>query len=185
MIRYQAGESEAFERFYEVLAQRVRGVLGRQRLDHGAELEDLVQETFLQIHRSRHTYSPGRPVEPWAFAIARHVYLMDRRRRRRKTGPEFSTPTIEEVIEARSGSSGASPVERTTVTRDRVEKALSATTGRRRVSMMLHHLWGFSFREIGKILGVRPDTAKRRASRGVADARKALREHDEPEDEER
>ena len=31
------------------------------------------------MHRSRRTYEPGRPVTPWVFAIARHVYLMNRR----------------------------------------------------------------------------------------------------------
>jgi DNA-directed RNA polymerase specialized sigma24 family protein len=38
-----------------------------------------VQEALLPLHRSRHTYEPGRPVTPWAFAIARHVVLMHRR----------------------------------------------------------------------------------------------------------
>ena len=33
----------------------------------------------MQMHRSRRTYEPGRPVTPWVFAIARHVYLMNRR----------------------------------------------------------------------------------------------------------
>ena len=41
--------------------------------------DDLLQETFMQIHRSRRTYEPGRPVTPWIYAIARHVYLMKRR----------------------------------------------------------------------------------------------------------
>ena len=33
----------------------------------------------MQMHRSRRTYEPGRPVTPWVYAIARHVYLMKRR----------------------------------------------------------------------------------------------------------
>ena len=41
--------------------------------------DDLVQETFLQLHRARHTYNPAFPLLPWAMAIARHVWLMDRR----------------------------------------------------------------------------------------------------------
>lgn len=184
MVRYQAGEMEAFESLYEELAPRIRGVLVRQRLDLGAELEDLVQETFLQMHRSRHTYSPARPVEPWACAIARHVYLMDRRQRKRKRGREISANLPEEVFDARPESHETHSVERSLVARDRVQRALPSTTGRRRVSLMLHHLWGFSFREIGRMMGVRPDTAKRRASRGVADLRQALRERDESEEEE-
>ena len=182
MVRYQAGEIEAFERLYEMLVPGIRGMLRRRRLTFGAELEDLTQETFLQIHRSRHTYSPGRPVEPWAFAIARHVYLMDRRHRQRKTSPDVSLSRPEEDFEPRPEVREAPTEERAALSRDSVDRALSATTGRRRLSVMLHHVWGYTFREIGKMLGVRPDTAKRRASRGVADLRKALREDEENEE---
>lgn len=37
--------------------------------------EDLVQETWLRLHKVRHTYRPGERVAPWVFAIARHVGL--------------------------------------------------------------------------------------------------------------
>ena len=46
-----------------------------------AQAQDLLQETFLQIHRSRHAYRADLPVRPWVFTIARHVWLMDRRLR--------------------------------------------------------------------------------------------------------
>jgi len=52
--------------------------------------EELLQETFLQIHRSRRTYLPGRPVTPWIFSIAHHVYLGDRRARIKKAGRDLS-----------------------------------------------------------------------------------------------
>ena len=176
MVRYQAGEMEAFERLYRALAPRVRGLIGHQRLDLGAELDDLVQETFLRVHRSRHTYSPGRPVEPWVAAIARHVYLMDRRTRSRKQArevPAGAGPGGLDRVDALGARRQADP-ERSALARDRVTRALPETTAKRRASMLLHHLWGFSFREVGRLLGVKPDTAKRRASRGVADLRGAL-----------
>jgi hypothetical protein len=31
------------------------------------------------MHRARHTYDSSYPLMPWAMAIARHVWLMDRR----------------------------------------------------------------------------------------------------------
>ena len=49
-----------------------------------SQAHDLLQDAFLQIHRSRHTYRPGLPVRPWLFAIARHMWLMDRRTRVRR-----------------------------------------------------------------------------------------------------
>ena len=46
----------------------VRVVARRFLADAGA-IEDAVQETLLSVHRMRHTYEPGRPVEPWIAAI--------------------------------------------------------------------------------------------------------------------
>ena len=40
----------------------------------------------------------------------------------------------------------------------------------------LHHVWGFSFAEIGQMLGIRADAAKLRSSRGMADLRRFLTE---------
>jgi len=40
-----------------------------------------LQEIWLRIHKSRHTYRPGEPVLPWLYAIARHVRIDGYRRR--------------------------------------------------------------------------------------------------------
>src|ERR1700676_899985 len=37
------------------------------------QADDLLQQTWLRIHRVRHTYRPGEPVLPWIYAIARRV----------------------------------------------------------------------------------------------------------------
>ena len=58
MVSYQAGDLTAFDQFYALLAPPIRGFL-RRRLHDAERVDDLVQETFLQIHRARHTYDPG------------------------------------------------------------------------------------------------------------------------------
>jgi len=78
MQGYLDGRVDAFDRLHAALAGRLRGYLRSQCRD-AALADDLLQDTFMQIHRSRRTYEPGRPVTPWAFAIARHVYLMHAR----------------------------------------------------------------------------------------------------------
>ena len=78
MEGYLDGRIEAFDGLYAALSGRIRGYLLSQCRD-AALADDLLQDTFMQIHRSRRTYEPGRPVTPWVFAIARHVYLMKRR----------------------------------------------------------------------------------------------------------
>jgi RNA polymerase sigma-70 factor (ECF subfamily) len=45
--------------------------------------DDLLQETWLRIHRVRHTYQPGEPLLPWVYAIARRVRIDGYRRLRR------------------------------------------------------------------------------------------------------
>jgi RNA polymerase sigma-70 factor (ECF subfamily) len=45
--------------------------------------DDLLQDTWLRIHRVRHTYRPGEPVLPWVYAIARRTKIDGYRRTRR------------------------------------------------------------------------------------------------------
>jgi RNA polymerase sigma-70 factor (ECF subfamily) len=45
------------------------------------EVEDVYQEVFMAIFEARHTYEPGRPFEPWLFAIARNIAVDYSRRR--------------------------------------------------------------------------------------------------------
>lgn len=51
---------------------------------------------------------------------------------------------------------------------------LAALLPDRREALLLHHAWGFSFAEIGQLLGIRADAAKLRFSRGMADLRRSL-----------
>src|SRR5260221_8214052 len=95
MSRYQQGEMPAFERLYVALAPPLSRYL--RSLTHDvARAEDLLQETFLQIHRSRRSFDPRLAVEPWVYAIARHVYLMSQRslgRRLRLEATSAESPT--------------------------------------------------------------------------------------------
>ena len=62
-----------------------------------AQAEDLLQETFLKIHRMRHSYRPGEPVLPWVYAIARHVRVDSYRRVRRIVAHEAAADTLPEA----------------------------------------------------------------------------------------
>ncbi|MFY9824625.1 MAG: sigma factor, partial [Thermoanaerobaculia bacterium] len=63
MVDYQAGRLAAFELLYGQLAAELRRYFQAAAADGVAQ--DLVQETFLAIHRSRRTYQPPLPVRPW------------------------------------------------------------------------------------------------------------------------
>lgn len=51
-----------------------------QRLGVGeADLEDLLQKVFIDIHRRLHTYDPAKPLEGWIYGICKNEYSNYRR----------------------------------------------------------------------------------------------------------
>lgn len=82
MRRYAAGDVEAFNELYRLLEPLVRRLCAR--LARGSdEADDLVQDTFLRLHRARAAYLPGTLIDPWLSTMARTAHL-DRLRRGRK-----------------------------------------------------------------------------------------------------
>ncbi len=166
MAGYLAGDLAAFDALYAALAPRLRGYLMSQCRD-GSVADDLVQDTFLQLHRSRRTYEPGRPVTPWAFAIARHVFLMHRRRSSRRV-------RFEEKLAREGTSTGSRDDPGMIADHDAVRRALVAVPAEQRQALVMHHLEGWSFAEIAARLGIRVNAAKTRAFRGMRRLRQQL-----------
>jgi RNA polymerase sigma-70 factor (ECF subfamily) len=164
MVRYQAGDPAAFDAIYDSLEPELRAYLSSLCLNH-ALTEDLLQESFLQIHRSRHTYLPSRPVRPWAFAISRHVYKMHCRGRARRRKHEAQCAIPDRFLSVATDR---------LADRESLARALASIAPDRREAILLHHGLGFSFREIGALLGVRSGAVKVRAHRGLAELRGLL-----------
>jgi RNA polymerase sigma-70 factor (ECF subfamily) len=67
------------------------------------DAEDLLQDTWLQIHKARHTYRPGEPVLPWIYAFARHVRVDAYRRSQRiRSREQLMSPLPEPATTGRS-----------------------------------------------------------------------------------
>ena len=93
--RYQQADGHATTE----LIRRLNCSLLRFFLAQGTtrmEAEDLLQNTWLRIHKARHTYRSGAPVLPWVFAIARHEKVDSYRKRRRIDLYEFATESLPE-----------------------------------------------------------------------------------------
>jgi RNA polymerase sigma-70 factor (ECF subfamily) len=93
MRRYQAADPAAADALVAIL----NPILARYyyALTGDASLvEDLLQDCWLRILRARHSYRPGEPVLPWAFAIARHTRVDSYRRWQRSSGRESNIDDI-------------------------------------------------------------------------------------------
>lgn len=72
MERAQNGDREAFHALFRDIGPFISGFL-RRRLRDREQIEDVCQEALIAVYKSRHTYQPDRPFEPWLFAIVRRV----------------------------------------------------------------------------------------------------------------
>jgi len=72
MARYQQGDFAAATSLIEGISPQLHRFFTVQQASR-AHADDLLQETWLRIHKVRHTYRPGEPAMPWFYAIARHV----------------------------------------------------------------------------------------------------------------
>ena len=166
MIAYQSGQIEAFESLYKILRPILFQYLLYKTVDPSLS-EDLLQEAFLQLHRSRRTYLPGKPVLPWVLAIARNVFLMDWRARKRRKNHEILKD--ENWPEASTMEPFVHVAERQTLRR-----ALVQLNSDQREILWMHYEQGLNFGEIAGILGILRTTAKLRAHRAIKILRKIL-----------
>ena len=136
MAAYVAGDQRAFGVLFERYAQ----ALQRYFVRHGKarhDAADLVQQTFLNVHRSRNEFRPGEALRPWLFTIARNVRIDHGRRcqRRREVccdldrQPSFTTSTdhlhLEERARALASALSALPQEQQALVRERWMKERS------------------------------------------------------------
>ena len=163
MIGYQQGNLDDFAKLYSVLSTPLVRYLWTF-VRNSTTADDLLQDAFMQIHRARHTYQPPRPVRPWVYAISRHVALMHLRSARRRkeylAGEEL--PEFPVLPEAEKYGDRAT-----------VQRLLGTLATKAQEVLILHHLLGLNFSEVGNILGIAAGTAKVRAHRAI----KELRSH--------
>src|SRR5687767_4393152 len=83
MLQVRAGDAEAFAELVERYQHRVVGIMSHL-LSNREEAEDLAQEVFLRIYRSREKYTPTAKFSTWLFTIANNLALNVMRSRQRK-----------------------------------------------------------------------------------------------------
>jgi len=72
MARYQQGDFGAATDLIERISPQLHRFFLAQSQSR-TDADDLLQETWLRIHKVRHTYRPSEPALPWFYAIARHI----------------------------------------------------------------------------------------------------------------
>src|SRR5579862_4632409 len=105
MARYQEGDFAAATALIHCLSPQLHRFFIVQAASRG-DADDLLQETWLRIHKVRHTYRPGEPVLPWLYAIARHIRIDYYRKASRTTAREHRLEDVAEVAAVPRSESG-------------------------------------------------------------------------------
>jgi RNA polymerase sigma-70 factor (ECF subfamily) len=78
----QTGDRTSYERLLREVTPFIRALL-RRHCSNLADVEEMLQDTLLTVHRVRQTYDPSRPFSPWLAAIAQRRGIDALRRRTR------------------------------------------------------------------------------------------------------
>jgi len=172
MVRYLAGDHQAFERLFTRLAPRVYGFFMRS-FGEGTVAEELVQATFLNMHRSRATYRIGLPVRPWVFTIAARVRHDELRRRYRlKEDCDEEALIQAETMTAMTAAGADDDTQRERAAR--VREAIDRLPESQRVVVQLHRFEGFTFAQVAEMLGATALAVRARAFRAYETLRAEL-----------
>lgn len=149
-------DRQAFGVLFHRYAGRLLGVFRRSGVSD-AIAQDMLQTTFLHVHRARRDFRLDGRFRPWLFAIGMNVRREHFRRKGRK--PETSWDA-ERHPEPQQGPD-------TTTASDRlVRRALDALPESQREVILLHWYEGLSFPEIAEVVGSTHAAVKVRAHRG-------------------
>lgn len=175
MRRYARGEDAALGDVYDGLAPQLHTFLVRLARNE-ALAEDLVQETFLRIVRARASYREGAAVTPWAYAIARRLFLDSERSKRRS--PVQLDPRPEEERPSDPGvATDTAPADEQLVAKrlaERIEAVLARLPENQATAFRLLKQEGMSVAEAAEIVGTTQNGVKLRAHRAYEALREAL-----------
>lgn len=165
------GDQRAFEQVFERVAAPVYGIV-RRVLRDPAQSEEIAQEVLLEVWRQAARFSAERgSAMSWVMTIA-HRRAVDRVR----TEAAASARTARAFWQDGAGTEYDQVAEQVEVRleQERVRRCLDTLTDLQRESVDLAYYGGYTYREVGELLGVALGTVKTRLRDGLIRMRDCL-----------
>lgn len=147
----QAGDEAAFRSLYLAHRAEVHRITYRL-LGPNADVEDVIQEVFIQVHRSIGNFRGQAKFSTWLHRVAVNVALQHLRRKRSTVASRSDDRVEERAAEDGGPKSPAEAVE----TRERLEavyRALDQISPKKRAVLVMHDMQGLSAQKIAEIVG--------------------------------
>jgi RNA polymerase sigma-70 factor (ECF subfamily) len=164
MARYQQGDLAAATALIHRLSPQLHRFFVMQFASR-EYADDLLQETWLRIHKARHTHRPGEPVLPWFYAIARNIRVDHFRKSSRTTGREQPLGETPEVKLPHTPQSSRIPD---------LEILLAPLPPSQREVIVMLKVEGMSLEEVARATSSSVGSVKQKAHRGYEKLRERL-----------
>lgn len=167
MLRYGAGDREAFEQVY----RRHRGPLYRYFLRHlggHAACEDLFQEVWRNIIQAAARYRPSAKFSTYLYTVA-HNCLVDHLRRESRRGSSTEADSLQAP-----GRDGPEQATQAAQLAARLGRAIDGLPREQRDAFLLRAEGGLSLAQIAQVTGVKQETAKSRLRYAFARLRQEI-----------
>lgn len=176
MSAYVGGDRSAFEEIFRRYAPILHG-MARRQLRSEELARDIVQQTFLHVHRARLDFRQGARLKPWVFTIATNLVREHFRRSGRRPETSYEemrdeSPSVEPSVEPVD----LAEIQATQLDVGRLRDALGRLPESQRLVIELHWIQGYPFPEVAKMVGASVSAVKVRAHRGYQKLRTMVAE---------
>jgi RNA polymerase sigma-70 factor (ECF subfamily) len=173
LVRYTAGEEAAFREIVNRYKNSLYAFL-RQFLNRHELVEDVFQETFLQLFASRESFDKSRPLRPWLFTIAANKAKDALRKWQRTSAVAIGTMadsqelSFDDMLNSVT-SDGTMPYEelQKNETASHVGQIIADMPDNLREILVLAYFQRFSYKQMAEILGIPIGTVKSRLHTAV------------------
>jgi RNA polymerase sigma-70 factor, ECF subfamily len=164
MLRVREGDDSGFEFLIEKYRKPMVSFMYRM-VHNQAVAEELAQEVFLRVYRSRQTYRAEARFSTWLYRIATNLGVNHARDTRHERAaqtvyldqPDPETGTTPDVADSRMGA------EEELVRDERMQairKHVMALPERQRTAVLMHKYQGLDYKEIGAVLHLSESATK-------------------------
>jgi RNA polymerase sigma-70 factor, ECF subfamily len=161
MLRVKDGDGASFGLLLDKHRSAVIHFLYRMVQNH-AVAEELAQEVFLRVYRSRATYEPTAKFTTWLFRIATHLALNSLRDHKNERVQEYLDDKADDMP-VREVSDHRPSVEQTMVHHVKVEeirRAIATLPDKQRAAVLMHKYEELEYTQIAKILSCSESAVK-------------------------
>ena len=175
----KAGDDSAFD--YLVQKYRRAMINFMYRMAHNsAAAEDLAQEVFLRVYRSRGSYEPSAKFTTWLYRIATNLavnHARDTRHERPETMVSLDEPD-EETGTSMDVADSSLSVEEKLVRRERlmaIRNTVQKLPERQRIAVLMHKYQQMDYKQIAEVLKLSESATKSLLFRAYETLREQLK----------